>query len=118
MRQTDHERRRARRHFVRARVMIHPEGGNGEVRRCLLQDFSVHGVGLLCKEALACGAQFVIQLRPQKGETQAMLYTVVTCRRYNATWFHIGAEFTCVKPMPVWQTPEDEVERLRRAVLG
>lgn len=119
-----HERRRAARLELEARVIIRvlTDGKLTGPMGVGIHDFSSRGIAILHKTPLATGSQFVVELQRQSGGCVSMLCTVMHCRQLQPRCYKIGAELTCTlsehpgsKPSP--EAAEAELKRIRESVL-
>ncbi len=119
-----HERRRAARLALEARVIVRLLG-DGKLSGPIgvgIHDFSSRGIAILHKTALVKGSQFVVELQRQSGGCVSMLCTVMHCRQVQPHCYKVGAEFTCVLAQHPGSTPapemaDAELKRLRDSVL-
>src|SRR5690242_943633 len=92
-----HERRRATRLELHARVTITPvvAGKRGEPLQVAICDFSARGISFLHEKAVNAGQQFITQLPRKSGGIVHFLCTVMHSKPVSDKVFRVGAEFTC-----------------------
>jgi hypothetical protein len=117
--QTKHERRRAARMDLHARVSIIPTEASGarkpiDVSVC---DFSARGIAFLRDCAMQTGEQFLTQLPGKSGGSVWLLCTVHHCTTVSDSLFRIGAEFTCTVQPPA-PDADQQLLRLRKSMLS
>jgi hypothetical protein len=118
------ERRRASRLELRSQVVarvLNANGMQGAPTTLTVVNFSPRGFGLLVREPLSPGTQFVTELPRKSGGAVALLCTVVHARPVSEGLHQVGVEFTCVlhapaAPAQIHQLAED-VNRIRHSVL-
>jgi hypothetical protein len=114
-----HERRRAGRVALNASATcsLIDDGQVGEPRCVQVKDFSPRGLGIIVPEMMHPGSQFVLTLARQSGGNVSILCTVAQCRPCDQG-FLIGAELTCTLPSRTIIPDDDDLDRVRRSVLG
>jgi hypothetical protein len=63
-----------------------------------VHDLSVSGIGLVAREMLEIGAEFVAKLHREGHPPMTVLYKVKHCRRLTKELFNVGAGFVRVLP--------------------
>ncbi len=84
-----------------------------------MRDYSTRGIGILIRQPVEKGAQFVVKIQ-RKGEAAVpILCTTAHCRKINANLYAVGAEFTCILPEAKAERPDDvsEQQRISAAML-
>jgi hypothetical protein len=119
----DAEKRQASRVIHTCRVPLLFDHDTLEERReiATVVDLSPRGVGLLHREKLRRGQQFVLQLTRPRGIPAMMLCSVMHCRQHGKGIFKIGAEFTCLLNPQVLQDPAksaEDIVRIRDSMFG
>jgi hypothetical protein len=119
----DHEKRRASRVIHTGRVPLIFDHDTYEERReiATVVDLSSRGVGLLHREKLRRGQQFVLQLNRPRGEPAMMLCSVVHCRQHGKGIFKIGAEFVLLLNAQILQDPvksAEDIVRIRNSMFS
>jgi c-di-GMP-binding flagellar brake protein YcgR len=96
-----HERRRAARLELHARLTIVPisdEQPQDPVKVAVC-DFSARGIAILYHAQMVCGQQFVAHMPRKDGVgCVSLLCTVRHCHSSGPDYYRVGAEFTCVLP--------------------
>ena len=92
-----HDRRRANRMDLRAKVRMTPivsgqRLASSDVMAC---DFSARGIAFLLPNQLQSGVQFITHLPRRSGGIVELLCTVMHCEQLKGNLYRIGAEFTC-----------------------
>jgi len=72
----------------------HGTGLHAGLASVTVRNCSSHGIAILHSRAMRRGDQFVVRLLNDGRETAAILCTVAHCRRVNALFHAVGAEFT------------------------
>jgi len=96
-----HERRRAARLELQARLTIVPIADEQpqDPVKVTVCDFSARGIAILYHAQMVPGQQFVTQMPRKHGMGfVSLLCTVKHCRSSGPDYYRIGAEFTCVLP--------------------
>lgn len=119
----DVDKRQASRVIHTCRVPIVFDHNSAEEREEIVTivDLSSRGVGLLHREKLRRGQQFVLQLNRPKGKPAMVLCAVAHCRRHGKGIFSVGAEFTCVLNPEVLQDPvqsANDIVRIRDTMFS
>jgi hypothetical protein len=121
-----HERRRATRMELHARVTISTivESKRSDSLQVAICDFSARGISFLHPKPMTAGQQFVTQLPRQAGGNVHLLCTVKHCRPVgdDGKLFRVGAEFTCTINAPLG-SPDDsaieqQISRIRDSMLS
>src|SRR5258708_786615 len=77
------------------------------------RDYSTRGIGILIRQPVAQGAQFVVKIQQQGEAAVSMLCTTAHCRKINANLYALGAEFTCLLPEAKAKAVDDLSEQQR-----
>lgn len=117
----NHERRRAARMDLQARIRIHPmaDGRRQDPVSVIVSNFSARGLSFINPTSIEMGTQFITALPRKGGGSVEMLCTVVHSHHAGPNAWRIGAEFTCAAPtQPVGADSADEMKRIRESMLG
>ncbi len=88
-----HESRQHERVPIAARVTIIPCAGSRESVTVVVRNSSSSGIGILARDPLQPGAQFLLCLATNTHVDRAMLFTVRHCSSLASAMFNIGAIF-------------------------
>lgn len=120
--QTKHERRRAARMDLQAKVRIYPmaDGERLAALTVVVSNFSARGLSFVYSKGMESGTQFITELPRKGGGTVEMLCTVAhSVKVGDSDLFRIGAEFTCAAPARTAQPDDaDQMSRIREKMLG
>jgi hypothetical protein len=119
---TEHDRRRAARMELQARVKIMPIHGGAKLNAMyvMVSDFSARGIAFLHSASMSAGQQFITELPRKGGGNVELLCTVMHCEPVGHNAFTIGAEFTCALNPGAKHIPSDDaraVKRIRESLL-
>jgi hypothetical protein len=121
-----HERRRAARMELQAKMKITPivAGKRGVSSFAALCDFSARGLCILQSEAMESGQQFITEMPRKSGGNIELLCTAMHSRSITPSLYRIGAEFTCTlstaQSFPssaAKPDSNDEMSRIRDSML-
>ncbi|HZZ45238.1 MAG TPA: hypothetical protein VFE58_20035 [Tepidisphaeraceae bacterium] len=92
------DKRTAPRVGVRSPVRILPVGDTGEPTLCWVKNLSGVGIGLLGKQSMPCGTEFVIPFKRAEAAQGPLrvLYRVANVKRISPELFAIGGRMVCV----------------------
>ncbi|HVT87780.1 MAG TPA: PilZ domain-containing protein [Tepidisphaeraceae bacterium] len=120
---SNHEKRRAARLDLQAKIKIHPIAGDRKLDaiEVMCSNFSTRGLSFIHNIKMENGRQFVTEMPRKTGGSLEMLCTVMHSTSMGVNAFRIGAEFTCVIPKAPPPQPADaldEVARIRKSMMG
>lgn len=121
---TTHERRRAARLDLTARVKIIPivSGKRLAPTQIMVCNFSARGLSFIYEQPMERGRQFITELPRKSGGVLEMLCTVVHSDPVGSNAYRMGAEFTCTVPgaqsAGTSQGDTEEMKRIRESMLG
>lgn len=81
-------------------------------------NISLRGMGFLHQNQFRPAEQFVIWLARQDDQPLTILSTVMHCRALAKGLYYVGAEFTCVVPIPAEAQDVTDLDRIRQSILG
>jgi hypothetical protein len=119
---TEHDRRRAARMDLQARIKIMPiySGARLNAMYVMVSDFSARGIAFLHSAQMTAGQQFITELPRKGGGNVELLCTVMHCDPMGHNAFTVGAEFTCALPANAkHHAGRDDIEmtRIRKSLL-
>lgn len=122
---TKHERRRASRMDLQARIKITPviDGDSHSTINVTICDFSARGISFIHEQAMDIGQQFVLELPRREGGPVSLLCTVMHVKAAGHNLHRMGAEFTCgvqtaSRDERNSSSQAAEAERIRASMLG
>lgn len=117
----NHERRRAARMDLQARIQIHPmvDGVRQSGVPVVVSNFSARGLSFISPKSIEAGTQFITALPRKGGGNIEMLCTVVHSHHAGPNAWRVGVEFTCAAPVnPTGKDDADEMKRISASMMG
>lgn len=117
---TQHERRRAARMDLAARIRIRPAISDQKLEsmHVTVSNFSARGLSFVHNTKMESGRQFITELPRNGGGSVELLCTVVHSVQMGVNTYRIGAEFTCVLPAASrQQDDQDEMKRISKSMM-
>ncbi|HWE02277.1 MAG TPA: PilZ domain-containing protein [Tepidisphaeraceae bacterium] len=116
-RQPKLQRRRTKRKPANKPIFLyrHIEGAACNPEAAVIIDISIAGIGLILASPMEKETEFAINLAPFDS---SLVYRAVQCRRCGAESYRVGAEFLHRIAGATVGSLEQDIERIRRAILA
>ncbi|HZK81394.1 MAG TPA: PilZ domain-containing protein, partial [Humisphaera sp.] len=111
------QRRRTKRNPANMAVSLwrYIDGVPCNPESAVIIDVSTVGIGLILAAAVEQGTEFLINVAPSDA---SLVYRAVQCRPHGAESHRVGAEFVHHLPGANMASLEQDIERIRQAILG